>query len=142
MPSCWPGWDDFEDGRQELEGISQRYIERGAEGEWMVGAFHSALTEIWRGDFAEASLIGKDAMERARHLHGDLPMSVALIIQGAVAAYAGDEPAARRDAIAALDAARGVTPRPWSRCGPRRRWDFSRCPWAITKRRWTFSARR
>jgi DNA-binding CsgD family transcriptional regulator len=99
------GMGRLDDGRRELEGISQRYIERGAEGEWMVGAFHSALTEIWRGDFAEASLIGKDAMERARHLHGDLPMSVALMIQGAVSAYAGDEPAARRDAIAALDAA-------------------------------------
>jgi DNA-binding CsgD family transcriptional regulator len=99
------GMGRLDDGRRELQGIRQRYIERGAEGEWMVGAFHSALTEIWRGDFAEASLIGKDAMERARHLHGDLPMSVALMIQGAVAAYAGDEPAARRDATAALDAA-------------------------------------
>jgi DNA-binding CsgD family transcriptional regulator len=99
------GMGRLDDGRRELEGIRQRYIERGAEGEWMVGAFHSALAEMWRGDFAEASLIGKDAMERARHLHGDLPMSVALMIQGAVAAYAGDEPAARRDATAALDAA-------------------------------------
>ncbi|MDQ1495892.1 MAG: hypothetical protein QOG69_2375 [Actinomycetota bacterium] len=95
----------LDDGRRELQAIRQRYIERGAEGEWMLGAFHSALTEIWRGDFAEASLIGEDAMERAHQLQGDLPMSVALMIQGAVAAYAGDEQAARRDATAAQAAA-------------------------------------
>jgi DNA-binding CsgD family transcriptional regulator len=99
------GMGRLDDGRRALRGIRQRYIERGAESEWMVGAFHSALTEIWRGDFAEASLIGQDAMERARQLDGDLPMSVALMIQGAVAAYSGDEHAARRDATAAQAAA-------------------------------------
>ncbi len=95
------GLGRLDDGRRELSEMRQRYIERGAEGEWMVGAFHSALTEIWRGDFAEASVIGEEAMERARQLDGDLPMSVALMIHGAVAAYAGDEHAARRDATAA-----------------------------------------
>lgn len=100
------GMGRLDDGRRELQAIRQRYIERGAESEWMVGAFHSALTEIWRGDFAEASLIGEDAMERARQLDGDLPMSVALMIQSAVAAYAGDEHVARRDATAALAGAK------------------------------------
>ncbi|HEY0229237.1 MAG TPA: LuxR C-terminal-related transcriptional regulator, partial [Mycobacterium sp.] len=100
------GMGRLDDGRRELQAIRQRYIERGAESEWMVGAFHSALTEIWRGDFAEASLIGEDALERARQLDGDLPMSVALMIQSAVAAYAGDEHVARRDATAALAGAK------------------------------------
>jgi DNA-binding CsgD family transcriptional regulator len=92
----------LDDGRRELRAIRQRYIERGAESELMIGAFHSALVEIWRGDFAAASLIGEDAMQRARQLGGDLPMSVALMIQATVAAYGGDEHAARRDAVEAL----------------------------------------
>jgi DNA-binding CsgD family transcriptional regulator len=98
------GMGRLDEGRLELRAIRQRYIERGAESELMIGAFHSALTEIWRGDFAEASLIGEDAMQRARQLDGDLPLSVALMIQAAVAAYAGDEHAARRDAAEALAA--------------------------------------
>jgi len=108
----------------------------------MIGAFHSALTEIWRGDFAAAKLIGEDAMQRARQLGGDLPMSVALMIQAAAAAHAGDEPAARRDAAAAL-AAMGALRLPlhWSRCGPRPRWDSSKCPWATMQRHLTFSNR-
>ncbi|OBB67853.1 LuxR family transcriptional regulator [Mycobacterium sp. 852014-50255_SCH5639931] len=99
------GTGRLDEGRCALQEIRQRYIERGAESEWMIGAFHGALTEMWRGDFTAASLIAKDAMERARQLDGDLPMSVALMIQAAVAAYAGDEHAARRDAAAALAAA-------------------------------------
>jgi DNA-binding NarL/FixJ family response regulator len=92
------------EGRRKLWAIRQRYLERGAESELMIGAFHSALAEIWRGDFAAASLIGEDAMQRARQLGGDLPMSVALMIQAAVAAHLGDEQATRRDAAAALAA--------------------------------------
>jgi DNA-binding NarL/FixJ family response regulator len=98
------GMGRLDEGRSELRAIRQRYVELGAESEWMMGAFHSALTEIWRGDFAQASLIGEDAMQRARQLDGDLPLSVALMIQAAVAAYAGDEHAARRDAAEALAA--------------------------------------
>jgi ATP/maltotriose-dependent transcriptional regulator MalT len=94
----------LDEGRDELRAIRQRYLERGAESELMIGAFHSALAEIWRGDFAAASLVGDDAMARARQLDGDLPLSVALMIQAAAAAYAGDEHAARRDAADALAA--------------------------------------
>jgi ATP/maltotriose-dependent transcriptional regulator MalT len=98
------GTGRLDEGRRELQAIRQRYIERGAESELMIGSFHSALTEVWRGNFAAASLIGDDAMQRARHIGGDLPMSVALMILAAVAAYAGDERAARRDAAAAMAA--------------------------------------
>ncbi|OBL14473.1 hypothetical protein A5646_07750, partial [Mycobacterium sp. 1245499.0] len=99
------GTGRLDDGRRELRAIRQRYIDRGAESEMMVGAFHSALNEMWRGDFAEASLIGEDALQRARQLDADLPLAVALMIQALVAAYAGDEAVARRDATAALAAA-------------------------------------
>jgi ATP/maltotriose-dependent transcriptional regulator MalT len=95
----------FNGARRELRAIRQRYIDRGAESELMVVAFHSALNEIWRGDFAEASLIGEDALQRARQLDADLPLVVALLIQAMVAAYAGDEHRARRDATAALTVA-------------------------------------
>jgi DNA-binding CsgD family transcriptional regulator len=98
------GMGRLDEGRRELRAIRRRYIERGADGEWMMGAFHSALIEIWRADFAEASLIGEDAMVRARQLDGDLPLAVALMMQASVAAHAGDEQAARRDAAAALAA--------------------------------------
>jgi DNA-binding CsgD family transcriptional regulator len=96
----------LDEGQRELRLIRQRYLERGADSELMIGSFHSALTEIWRGDFAAASLIGEDAIQRARQLSGDLPMSVALMIQAVAAAYVGDEPAARRDAAGALAALR------------------------------------
>ncbi|WP_322859131.1 LuxR C-terminal-related transcriptional regulator [Mycobacterium europaeum] len=100
------GTGKLDDGRRELRVIRQRYIERGADSEMMVDAFHGALNEIWRGNFAEASLIGEDALQRARLLDEDLPLAVALMIQAMVAAYAGDEPIARRDATDALMAAR------------------------------------
>lgn len=99
------GTGRLDEGRRELRAIRQRYIERGAESEMMVGAFHSALNEIWRGDFAEASLIGEDALQRARQLDADLPLAVASMIQAMVAAYAGDEAVARREATDALMAA-------------------------------------
>jgi DNA-binding CsgD family transcriptional regulator len=99
------GMGRLDEGRHELRAIRQRYLERGAESEMMIGAFHGALTEIWRGDFAEASHIGEDALQRARQLDADLPLVVALMIQAMVAAYSGDEHGARRDAIEALAAA-------------------------------------
>ena len=36
----------------------------------MIFAFHSGLNEIWRGDFAEATMIADDAMEIALQLDG------------------------------------------------------------------------
>jgi DNA-binding CsgD family transcriptional regulator/tetratricopeptide (TPR) repeat protein len=92
----------FNEARRELRAIRQRYIDRGAESELMVVSFHSALNEIWSGNFAEAAQIGEDAMVRARQLDSDLPMSVALMIQAAVAAYVGEEQTARRNAGEAL----------------------------------------
>jgi DNA-binding NarL/FixJ family response regulator len=96
------GTGQHEQARRELRAIRQHYIERGEESELMMVAFHSGLNEIWQGDFAEAALIAEDAMERALLLEGDLPLSVALILRALLAAYAGDERGARRDASEAL----------------------------------------
>lgn len=96
------GTGRLEEARGEFRAIRGGYIERGEESELMIFAFHSGLNEIWRGDFAEASVIADDAMERALQLGRDLPLVVALMLRAAVAAYTGREQAARRDAGEAL----------------------------------------
>jgi DNA-binding CsgD family transcriptional regulator len=96
------GTGRLEQARLELQAIRRSYIDRGEESELMMFAFHSGLNEIWRGDFAEAALIADDAMERALQLGQHLPLSVALMLRAAVAAYTGLEDAARRDASQAL----------------------------------------
>jgi hypothetical protein len=96
------GTGRLEQAGLELQAIRRGYIDRGEESEVMLFAFHSGLNEIWRGDFAEATLIADDAMERALQLGQDLPLTVALMLRAAVAAYTGLEDAARRDAGRAL----------------------------------------
>jgi DNA-binding CsgD family transcriptional regulator len=96
------GTGRLEQAGRELAAIARRYVERGEESELMIVAFHSGLNEIWRGNFTEANHIAEDAMERAVHLDRDLPLSVALMLRAALAAYGGDEDKARRDANEAL----------------------------------------
>ncbi|OBI67822.1 LuxR family transcriptional regulator [Mycobacterium sp. E796] len=88
--------------RLELQAMRRSHIERGEESELLLFAFHSGLNEIWRSDFAEATLIADDAMERALQLGRDLPLAVALMLRAAIAAYTGAEHEARRDAAEAL----------------------------------------
>ena len=107
------GTGKLEQARFELLNIRRRYIERGEESELIIVAFHSGLNEIWQGNFAQAARIAEDAMERASQLDRDLPISVALMIRSAVAAYAGDEIEARRDASEALAICQGCDSRPW-----------------------------
>jgi DNA-binding CsgD family transcriptional regulator len=101
---AWTG--RLEDANREILAIRRRCMERGEESEMMFIAVHSVLIDIWRGNFTDAALFADDAMERARQLGGDLPLSVALMIRAAVAAYAGQEAATRRDADEALAASR------------------------------------
>lgn len=96
------GTGRLEQARVEMQEMRRSYIDRGEESELMMFAFHSGLNEIWRGDFAEAALIADDAMERALQLGRDLPLSVALMLRAAIAAHAGLEQDARRDARQAL----------------------------------------
>ncbi len=108
MVRAWTG--QLEQAHQTMCDIRRGCAERGEENELIVVAFHSALTEIWRANFADAAELAEDAMERALQLGGDLPLSVALIMRAALAAYAGHEHHTRRDAAAALAGLR--------RCGP------------------------
>ena len=110
MLLAWIG--ELDQAHEEMLAIRRRCIDDGEEGELSFIDFHSVLIHIWRGSMAEANLIAEDAVERAFQLNGDLPLSVALTVRAAVAAYAGDEETVRRDVTEALAAS--------ERCGSRR----------------------
>jgi DNA-binding CsgD family transcriptional regulator len=99
---AWTG--QVEQAHHEMLAIRRRCIEHGEENELIFLAFHSALIEIWRGDFTEATEVAEDTMERARQLGGDLPLFVALTIRAALDAYAGHIDRARDNATQALAA--------------------------------------
>jgi DNA-binding CsgD family transcriptional regulator len=101
---AWTG--ELERAHEAMLAIRRRFIERGEENDLVFVAFHSALLEIWRGDFTEATLVAEDAMERALQLNGDLPLFVALTIRAALGAYAGRGDEARADATNAFAAGR------------------------------------
>ncbi len=107
---AWTG--ELDRAQREMQDIRRRCIDRGEEGELSFIDFHSVLIDIWRGEMADANLIAEDTVERAHQLNGDLPLSVALTVRAAVAAYAGDEQTVRRDVADALAASQ--------RCGSRR----------------------
>lgn len=107
---AWTG--DLDRANQEMLALRRRCIDLGEESELSFVDFHSVLIDLWRGGMAEATLIAEDTVERAHQLNGDLPLSVALTVRAAVAAYAGDEDTVRRDVAEALAAS--------ERCGSRR----------------------
>lgn len=88
----------LEEAREAMRSISADCDLRGEESEQIIVAVHRVLIEIWRGNFAQASMIAEDAVERARLLDGDLPRAGALTMRAAVAAYVGRPDQARRDA--------------------------------------------
>ncbi|MDZ4264591.1 MAG: AAA family ATPase [Mycobacterium sp.] len=99
---AWTG--HLAEGRDELQAIRQRCVERGEEIELVPVTFNSFLVELWRGDIAGAKALADDAMERSLQLGGDLAHGIALTMGAALAALRGDEPRARADAQAALAA--------------------------------------
>jgi ATP/maltotriose-dependent transcriptional regulator MalT len=104
---AWTG--RLADAYTEVLDVRRECMERGEESELMFVAVHSALIDIWQGNLVDAALVADDAMERARQLGGDLPLSVALMIRAAVAAYAGQEEPTRthaREALAASERCR------------------------------------
>ena len=94
---------------EQITSLRRRCIEHSQDGELMLVAFHDTLVEIWRGRFAEASLIAEDTMELAQQLGGDLPLAVALTCRALLAAYLGRVDEART----AVDDARAAN----HRCG-------------------------
>ena len=114
---AWTG--RLDEAHDEMLSIRRGCIEHGEESELMFVAFHSALIAIWRGDLAEAALIGEDTTERSVQMGGDLPLFTALAIRAALAAYAGRVDDARRDAHAAFEASQ--------RCG-----SYTLAGWPLT----------
>jgi ATP/maltotriose-dependent transcriptional regulator MalT len=99
--SCTGQLDQAHDA---MRAMRQRYLERGEESELIFIDFHTVFLEVWRGDFAEATVVAEDLMERALQLGGDLPRCVALTARGTLAAYAGRVDQARSDAAEAFAA--------------------------------------
>jgi DNA-binding CsgD family transcriptional regulator len=87
-----------------MAAIRDRCVERGAEHDMMAVTGYSTLIEIWRGNFAEATLLAEDTMQRAEQVGGS--RTIALTVRAAVSAHAGREREARADAAAALELAR------------------------------------
>ena len=97
---AWTGrLEAWRDGTVDLK---QLYLERGAENDVMSIAAHSALAEVWRGDFAAAAAVADEAMERAEHIGTQHLRGVALTMRATVSAHLGIAADARRDANAAL----------------------------------------
>ncbi|CAN5566038.1 LuxR family transcriptional regulator [soil metagenome] len=90
--------------RPVMAGVRRRCAERGEESELVFIDFHSMIIEIWSGEFAAATLIAEDFMERARQLGSDLALLIALTMKALLAAYTGRLDDARRDAREALAA--------------------------------------
>ncbi|HET6733559.1 helix-turn-helix transcriptional regulator, partial [Mycobacterium sp.] len=104
----WTG--RLDEARVELEAARRSAVERGAEHDLMAIATLGTLVEVWGGNFAEATLLADEVMERAEQGGGSL--SVAFSMKAMAAAYVGREHDAREGARAALEiAARGESPR-------------------------------
>ncbi|WP_235892457.1 ATP-binding protein [Mycolicibacterium hodleri] len=97
---AWTGQLDA--ARLEATDVRKLCMDRGAESDVMMFDAHTALADVWRGDFATAEVVAEDAVERAEHIDTQNLRGVALAIRGTVAAYRGRVAEARSDAQAAL----------------------------------------
>jgi DNA-binding CsgD family transcriptional regulator/tetratricopeptide (TPR) repeat protein len=86
----------------EIREVRRRCIANGEEGELVAVGFNSVIIEIWRGDFAEASLLAEDVAERALGLDGAYPTFIAHTCRAVLAAYTGRVDEARRNVADAL----------------------------------------
>jgi DNA-binding CsgD family transcriptional regulator len=89
---------------RQMAAVRERCVERGAENDMMAVTGYCTLIEMWRGNFAEATALAADTIERAEQVGGS--RTIALTVRAAVAAYTGRESEARADAAAALAIAR------------------------------------
>jgi DNA-binding CsgD family transcriptional regulator len=97
---AWTG--ELEAARLETIAVRQLCLDRGAESDVMMFDAHTALADVWRGDFAAAEAVAEEAIERAEHIDTQNLRGVALAIRATVAAHLGRVADARRDAQAAL----------------------------------------
>lgn len=112
---AWTG--QLHEGRRRMLDVRRGCMERGEEGELIVCAFHTALIEMWLGNFTDAEPIAEEMIERATQIGGDFARAMSLIISGLVGAYRGRESQSRDDINDALAASR--------RCGSRQLSDLA-----------------
>jgi tetratricopeptide (TPR) repeat protein len=101
---AWSG--QLEQAHTEIAAHCKRCVDGGYEHEQLYLGFHSALIEIWRGNFAVAATITKEATERAQQMGGDLPQAMVATMQATLDAYTGRVQDAREGSRAALEMAR------------------------------------
>ena len=101
------GWTgELDPAHERMQMIARRCIERGEEGDLIFIYFQVALNRIWRGDFAAARRVAADTDEVARHLGGEFPAMLSLVIRAWLAAYDGNEDDARTIIADAIEASR------------------------------------
>ena len=115
MLLAWVG--RLDEASEQLAFVRRRCVERGAETDLIFVAVFTALIEIWRGCYDDATRTAEETIERAQQLGGEHMRVVAKTIQSAVAAYAGRQDETRDLAIKAVDLAR--------RCGAPRLADWA-----------------
>ncbi|GLP82007.1 helix-turn-helix transcriptional regulator [Mycobacterium antarcticum] len=97
---AWTGQLDA--ARREAIDVRKLCLDRGAESDVMMFDAHTALADVWRGDFAAGELVAEEAIERAEHIDTQNLRGVALAIRATVFTYMGRAVEARADAQAAL----------------------------------------
>jgi len=98
---AWTG--RLDEAHDHLLALRRRCLDRGEEGDLVVTAFHTVVTECWRGNLTDAHLLADDSAVRAAELGTELSRATALITQAHVAAYTGDVAEARAAAEGALE---------------------------------------
>ena len=97
---AWTG--ELEAAREESRTVRQLCLARGAESDVMMFDAHTALADVWRGDFVAAEVLAEEAIERAEHIDTQNLRGVALMIRATVLAHMGRAADARNDANAAM----------------------------------------
>lgn len=101
---AWTG--ELDAARVEAITVRKLCLDRGAESDVMMFDAHTAMADVWRGDFAAAEMVAEEAIERAEHIDTQNLRGVALAIRATVVAHMGRAADARGDAEAALAIAR------------------------------------
>jgi DNA-binding CsgD family transcriptional regulator/tetratricopeptide (TPR) repeat protein len=104
LMAAWVG--QLDDAGVEIAFLRRSSIERGNENDRMYLDFHSAMIEVWRGDFSTAAATARDTAERAEQCGGDIPMAMLATLRASLAAYAGRVDEARSNAEAAIAVSR------------------------------------
>jgi DNA-binding CsgD family transcriptional regulator len=101
---AWTG--RLDEARAELHELRTHCVEEGADSDLLFVSVHTAMVEIWRGRFADATLAADEAVQLAEQIGGEHLVSIAKTMRAAAAAFAGRVDNARTDiadAIAAVD---------------------------------------